>query len=186
MKRLDLVQLTFIIVGVISLYFCLGLLPQFIYYMIGWFGDGARGSYVMEFLIESILMVAFYLIFSIYIIKNSKRLAESLCSKANLHGEIDLSLNKTEILYVVFIGIGIYGLIQNVPPMIKNIYQYFQGKNEMLEMEMKRPQKIDLLVQAMSIGLFFTLFYYARVFAEFAASKINNVEPPDEITAQHE
>ena len=58
-------------------------------------------------------MIAFYLIFSIYIIKNSKRVAESICGRANLHGEINLSMNKTELLFALFIGIGIYGLIQN-------------------------------------------------------------------------
>jgi uncharacterized membrane protein YesL len=39
----------------------------------------------------------------------------------------------------------------------------------------------DIVTYFISLLLFFTFLYYAKVFADFAASKINNIEQADAI-----
>ncbi|MBK9486902.1 MAG: hypothetical protein IPO01_17490 [Chitinophagaceae bacterium] len=63
MKRLDLVQLAFIIAGICSIFFSLDLIPSFLYYLFTWFTDGLAGGYLMEELIITILLLAIYSIF---------------------------------------------------------------------------------------------------------------------------
>ena len=84
MKRLDLVQLTIIIVGIMSAFFCLEIIPTFFIYLLGWFNEGLSGGYSMQYFIFTILLLAIYLIFSIYTIKHSKQLAGFLCDKSNM------------------------------------------------------------------------------------------------------
>ena len=188
MKRLDLVQLTIIIVGIISAYFAIVTAPQFITLLFLWFEKDLSGGYAMMSFIQAILLLATYLLLSIYAIKNSKQLAETLANKANLQSNINFALNKKELLYAVFIGLGIYGLIENLPFFLKDIFMYIQENKRPLQL-FEEPQSVtksSLFVQVFKIGLYFVLVYYANVFAEFLAAKIKNTEPVDEINSHNE
>jgi hypothetical protein len=182
MKRLDLVQLTIIIVGILSGFYLIGLMPRFIFHLFSWFSDGLRGGYLMSAFIENILLVSFYLLVSIYAIKNSKHFAEWICNKANLNADINFALDKAELLFVLFLGLGIYGLIKNLPPLLVNGYNYIKSNNGfMTETEMATTAGSNVAIQFVTVFLFTVLIYYAKVFADFAASKINNIEPVDAI-----
>jgi hypothetical protein len=188
MKRLDLVQLTIIIVGIISGYFALLLLPQFVTFLLVWFKDGLKGDFYMTALIQLIIMLATYLIISIYTIKNSKQLAKSISNKASLQADINFALNKKELLFALLVGLSIYGLIQNVPQLIIELYNYIKGgdKLETSLSSLYLPGKKDLIELGFTVGLYFILLYYANVFAEFLAAKIKNTEPEDEINSHNE
>lgn len=183
MKRLDLVQLTIIIVGIFSAFFMIGLVPAFLFYLFSWFSDGLRGGYLMQAFIENIILVSIYLIAAIYCIKHAKQFAGWICDKANLHSDINLSLDKTELLFVLFTGLGVYGLIKTLPLFLINIYGYIKNSNRLAsgaELTAVIPGS-DIAVQAISILLFFSLVYYANVFSDFLSAKIRNTEPDDDI-----
>jgi hypothetical protein len=186
MKRLDLVQLAIIIVGVFSAFFMISLVPAFLFYLFSWFSDGLRGGYLMESFIENIILISIYLIVAIYAIKNSRHFAGWICNKANLHSDINISLNKTELLFVLFTGLGVYGLVKTLPLFLTNTYHYIKNSNRFsgsaeLTYDVKGS---DIAVQVITLLLFFALVYYANVFADFLSAKINNTEPEDDIDNQ--
>jgi hypothetical protein len=179
MKRLDLVQITFIIVGICSAFFCLDLIPKFLYYLFAWISSGLTGGYMMESFIEAILSLAAYLIFSIYSIRNSKQLAVWISDKADLHGELNIKIRTRELLFAFFTGLSIYGLIRDLPWLLKNTYYYLNPVAD--ETNGATATREQLIVEIMRIGLLIVLLVYANVFAEFLANRIKNIEPPDEI-----
>lgn len=183
MKRLDLVQLAFIIAGICSVFFSLDLIPKFLYYLFVWFTDGLAGGYVMDELIITILLLALYLIFSIYSIRNSKQLAGWITDKANLHGEINIKLRTRDILFAFFIILAVYGLIRDLPWLLNDTYNYLKALNTNAEEGVitASKNKGPLFIQYCTIVMFVILLIYANVFAEFLAARIKNPEPPDEI-----
>lgn len=183
MKRLDLVQLILIIVGIFSIFFFINYIPRFLIYLVSWFYDGVKGGYLLDALIEIILTLSMYLLIAIYAIKNSGHFAKWICSKSGLNTDINFSLNKTELLFALFTGLGIYGLIKNFPELIINIYNRIKDSNSFLPAEgVYKYSNSELAIQVVTVLLFFTLVYYSKIFAGFFAARINNAEPEDEIT----
>lgn len=186
MKRLDLVQLTIIIVGIFSGFYLIGLIPQFLFYLFSWLNDGLRGGYLLGAFIQNILLVSFYLLVSIYAIKNSKHFAEWVCNKAALNADINFALDARELLFVFLIGVGIYGIIKNLPELLVNGYNFIKSSNSFNnETEMTKNAGSNLAIQFVTVFLLVVLIYYAKVFANFAASKINNIEPADAIAEEN-
>ena len=183
MKRLDLVQLTFIIVGICSAFFCIDLIPTFFIYLFLWLSEGLVGGYLMEEFFITIMLLALYLIFSIYSIRNSKQLAAWVTDKANLHGEVNFSFSARDILFAFFTGLAVFGLIRDLPSLFTEGYHYFKNVNTDIEEYVSpvRRNKEELFTQICKIGLMIVLLVYAHVFAEFLAARIKNTEPDDEI-----
>ncbi|MFN8243804.1 MAG: hypothetical protein U0X40_07085 [Ferruginibacter sp.] len=182
MKRRDLVQLVLVIMAIICGYRFITLLPSFLLYLLSWFGEGVRGGFLMQSLIGMILQLALYSLLCIFLVTRSRNYAAAISDKAGLSGDIQLSIDKTELLYAVFIGLGIYGLIEEVPTLIKNTYSLFiANEGESVERLNPLPSKASLAVHVLTSGLFFVLVYYARVFAEYAGNKIHHIEPHDEL-----
>ena len=139
----------------------------------------------MQAFIGNIIMLATYLMFSIYTIKNSKPLAEWIGNRASLQGDINFALNKTELLFALFLGLGIFGLIDEIPSLLSGLYDHIQDNNNYsLDLDLLKPRKDLLITQAVKTALFLILVIYARTFAEYFSSKINNVEPEDEINSK--
>lgn len=182
MKRLDVVQLTIIIIGLFSAFFFISLIPQFLYFIFSWFGEGLKGGYLLQAFIQNILLMSTYLIIALYAIKQSRHFALWVTDKADLHANINFSLDKTDLLFVLFIGLGVYGLIKNLPVLLVNGFNIIkEGTHSNYETDYSNAGKGNIAIQIITVLLFFTLVYYARVFADFFASKINNIEPEDEI-----
>lgn len=137
----------------------------------------------MEELIITILLLAVYLIFSIYCIRHSKQLAAWITDKANLQGEINVKLGTKDVLFTFFIILAIYGLIRDLPWLFKDTYDYIKAFNanagESIDPVSKN--RGGLFIQFCKTGLFIALLIYANVFAEFFAARIKNPEPTDEI-----
>lgn len=187
MKRLDLVQLTIIIVGLLSAFFCLRLLPQLMIYFFSWFTDGLRGGFFMQSLIGNIILLTVYLLFSMFSIRNSKQLADWISNKADLQADINLSLNKTELLFAFFVGMGLYGLVQELPSLLADGYNYITESNSFQTgLDYRQPGKQQFIIECIQVILFSILLFNASVFAGFFASKINNTEPVDEINSNTE
>lgn len=183
MKRLDLVQLTFIIVGICSAFFCIDLIPTFFMYLFFWLSGGLAGGYVMEEFIIIIILLALYLIFSIYSIRSSKQLAAWVTDKADLHGEVNFSFSARDILFAFFTGLAVFGLIRDLPWLFTEAYHYFKNVDTDME-EYVNPRnrtRGELFTQLCKIGLMIILLIYASVFANFLAARIKNTEPDDEI-----
>jgi hypothetical protein len=186
MKRLDLVQLIIIIVGIFSGFYFITAIPQFLFFLYSWFSDGLRGGYLLETFFENTILLFSYLAAAFYCIKRSKYFAEWICSNGQLNAEINFSLNKTELLFVLFIGLGVYGLIKNLPFLLSRGFNYIRSKNSFDgAIGFSKDTGENILIQFIIVFLFFILVYYAKVFADFFAAKINNIEPEDAIAEEN-
>jgi len=180
MKRLDLVQLTIIVVGLFSGFFFISYIPQLLLYIITWFDEGLSGGYYLQSLIQIIMTMALYFITAMYSIRRSKQLAEWICRNGQLHADVNFALNKTELLFVLFTGLGIYGLIKSLPLLLVNGYSKIKAGNSLnIAEDGKVATASEIMLEVITVLLFFTLVYYAKVFADFFAAKINNTEPED-------
>ena len=187
MKRLDLVQLTIIIAGIFIGFLFIGYVPQFLFLLFTWLSEGLKGGYYMEAFIQNILVMGIYLITAFYAIKKSKHFAEWICNNAKLDAYINFALDKAELLFVLFVGLGVYGLIKTLPSLLVNLFNRIKSSNNLtLFEETKKITASDIVIEVISLLLFLTLVYYAKIFSDFFAKKINNTEPEDEITATAE
>ena len=184
MKRLDLVQLTIIIVGIFSAFFFIISLPQFLFYTYTWFSDGAKGGYYLDTLFANIIISGSYLGAAFYCISKSKHFAEWICHNAKLNAEINFALDKAALLFILFVGLGIYGIIKNLPGFLVDGFNRIKksSSNTFLE-DSGHVTDASIIIQVFTLLLFFILVYYAKVFADFFAFKIANTEPEDEIAA---
>lgn len=187
MKRLDLVQLTIIIVGIFSGFYFILSLPQFLIYLFSWFSEGLTGGTYMMTLVWNIVVSGAYLLSAIYCIKKSKHFAEWICRNGDLNADINFALDKSEILFVLFTGLGIYGLITRLPTFVTEGVNYIKGRNSsgLFDNE-KIASSSNLIIQVITLSLFFILVYYAKVFSDFLAPQINNPEPEDTIASKTE
>ncbi len=182
MKRLDLIQIAFIIAGICSAFFSIDLVPRFVYYMFAWFSSGLAGGYLMEDFIQTILLLALYLIFTIYSIRNSKQLAGWISDKANLQGAVNINLQTKDVLFTFLTCLGIYGLIRDLPWLFSDLYNYLL----VYDTGAIRGNKNELVTGVVKVGLWIVLLVYAHVFADYFAARIKNPEPPDEIMEKTE
>lgn len=183
MKRVDFVQLVVIIVGLASCLLLLEKVPQFLTMLIGFLKSSA--NYPADILLMLILMIGTYLLFIIYSLKNSKQLAEFICAKASFEAKVDFHINKAELLYAVIIGMGLYGIMKELPALLINSYEYITTSNKgMLGINFSPISDKKLWIDTIQLLLYFLLIYYAKTFADFFSAKISNTEPEDEITGK--
>lgn len=187
MKRLDLVQLVIIIVGIFSGFSFLLSLPEFLLYLYLWFSEGLRGGGYMETLIWKMVVSGSYLLAAFYCIKKSNQFAQWICNNGELNAEVNFALDKSELLFVLFIGLGIYGLTTHVPAFLVAIFKRIKDYNSHIEIDsLGATGPSNLAVQGITILSLFTLMYYAKTFADFFAAKITNIEPEDAINNKTE
>ena len=140
--------------------------------------------------INNIAFIAVYLLFALLTIRSSKQLAEWISTKADLQGDINFSLKKQELLFVLFLGLGIYGLINELPGVLKDGYDLIRDSNKhpLLDdfVDSKKTTNDTFFIELIKSFLFLTLVIYAHVFAAFFARKIDNLEPVDELNNQTE
>lgn len=182
MKRTDLVQLAIIIVGIFISYTFLSAIPTLVFSIYNWFETGLSGGSYMDTFVTTFFLYGFYFLAGVLSITKSKPLAVWLCNKANFTGEISFPLSKNDLLFVLFCGLGINGLIQHLPKLL--VYGFNKIKNtntSILDEPTGTVSTSFLVTEFLTSLLFFALLYYARVFADYLSAKINNPDPVDEI-----
>lgn len=183
MKRLDVVQLTIIIVGLFIAFIFVSAVPTLLFSIITWFNSGLSGGSFMEAFLSTFIIYAFYFIAASFCIKQSKALAAWICNKADFTADINLAIDKKALLYILFIGMGIYGLVQHFPKLLVSAFIKIRSSNSFMPADaIDETSSSGIILQVMTVLLYFVLLYYANVFADFFAGKINNQEPEDEIT----
>lgn len=182
MKRTDLVQLAIIIVGIFMSYAFVIAVPSLLFAIYNWFENGLSGGAYMDTFFGTFILYGFYFLAAVLSITKSKKFAKWLCTKANFNGEITFPLSKNDLLFVLFTGMGIYGIIQHLPKFLVNVFNKIKSSNiSMLEETQTVISSSFLITELLSLLLFFTLLYYARIFSDYLSAKINNPDPVDEI-----
>jgi hypothetical protein len=182
MKRLDIVQLTIIIIGLLIGYKILEFIPNLLFSLYTWFSQGLWGGEIMTGFLASLIVYGFYFLTMLLCFKKSKQLSAWICNTTKLETSVSVSLDRTELLFVFFIAFGIYGLVNTLPSLLTQGFFKIKSHNAFAtDYILTNTDTADIARLCIKTILYFILVIYARVFAEFFASKINNTEPEDEI-----
>jgi hypothetical protein len=184
MKRTDTVQLAIIIVALFIGYVFLNAVPTILLSLFGWINSGMRGGEAMEFFFGTFSIYFFYFFTAFFSLRYSKQIAHWVCNKADFSADINFSINKTDLLYVLFIGLGIYGLIQSVPALLVTAFDKIKSNNSFMPPDAGTFTTANIVIKVITLLLYFSLVYYAGTFADFFSGKIKNKEPEDEIAGE--
>lgn len=183
MRRLDVVQLCVVLIGLFAGYQFFESMLQVLYFAVNWISEGSRGVEGMfKAMLQVLLLTSLYLLFSIILIRNSKAIAEWVASKGSIDGDIRTSFNGKQLLYAVFIIIGFLGLLKTVPNFLFHVYDYFKNNRGDHGFDIYSGKIVSgrtVLTEAVTIALYVLLLIYSHIFSEYFANKIHNDEPTD-------
>ena len=175
MKKSDLVHVTILIVAVLSGYNAVGavitLLASIAYYIEGLYR--ATEVYIVFYLIQAVL----YSLACIVLIRNGRKYADQMT-----HSEAEdfvedaprWDLDRRNMLYVLFIGLGLYLTIQSAVVVIDALYETFKTKVGALGLISKGPKKdTDVLIDLLRLTAGVCLIYAAPTLTNFIENSIS-------------
>src|SRR5205085_11240715 len=130
MKKTNLIHLIITVVGIFIMYSALNLFPELFAYLIFWFSDGLAGGRMMEGLVSVFLYFAAYMIIASLVLKNSKKLSNYIAMRYDVYNPPILNPSRHDLLYILFIGVGVYNLIQKLPLLLQNLYQVITHRKD--------------------------------------------------------
>lgn len=182
MKRLDIVQLSIIIVGIFVAYIFFSSAGATLFSALAWVKTGMTGGELMEYLLSSVILCMIYFLIAWFCIKQSKPIANWICEKGDFTGEVNFSLDKQGMIYVIFIALGIYGIVLHLPRILVDGFNRIRNSNVLMPDEsVAVVSSSEIAVRLLSLLMYFVLVFYAGVFADYFSAKISNVEPEDTI-----
>ncbi len=182
MKKTEIVQLAIIVAGIFMAYIFITGIPSVIFALYNWFDGGLRGGSFMENFFSIFFLYGSYFLAAFLCISKSGIMANWICSKSSFDGPVHFPADKNSLLYILFIGMGIYGIAQNLPRLLVTGFNKIREHNSFMPTDDNGAGNTALASQLIMVLLYIALLVYANVFADFFAARINNQEPEDEIT----
>ncbi len=161
MKKSDLVHVTILIVAVLSGYNAVGavitMLSTIAYYFEGIYRTAE--AYMVLYLIQAVL----YSAACILLIRNGRKYAEQMTQTEAEDFVEDAprwDLDRRNMLYVLFIGLGLYLVIQSGTVAVDALYQQFKAKAGAMALT-ERAHVTDVLVDLLRLTAGACLIYAA-------------------------
>jgi uncharacterized membrane protein (DUF106 family) len=130
MKNSNPVQLVLLIIAMLLGYNAMQTIPFFIWLIYRWFVDGLTVADTFQNLAINFLFIGFYFISAVLLVKRSKYLAEKISETASLSLNINIAVNKKDILYVTLVAMGGYILMTRLPKLLVKTYLFIVEKND--------------------------------------------------------
>lgn len=176
MKKFDLVHTTILIVAILSGYASLQYLVSIlstIAYSINPVNPLYSQINYFSIISNNFLMGALDAIIAIILIRNSRKYAGLILKDEAGEETHQLGLDRQNIILALFIGMGLYMLIQAIPQVLSDAYRLFSRKIDPTSIpEQTPPGTIAVLLLKVVIGAF--LIYAAP---SFARSIEKNIAP---------
>jgi hypothetical protein len=145
MKKIDLVHTTILIVanlcGYSALQQLLFLISSFSYASDLYYGK------TTNIIFPNLFQAALFSIACLILIRNGKKFAVALLPEdpadASAEDAVGWQLDRRNMIFVLFIGLGLYTLIQNIPPLLSDFFNLF--KDQVRADLLKRPPYRDYL-----------------------------------------
>ena len=186
MRRPDIIQLVIIIVALMIAYKAIDLLPQFIGLIISWMFYGMTGGNVFDQLIYIGLFLIVYVVAILLLINQSKGLALYISEKFDLDQQVKLDQSKNNLLYVLFIGLGIYALIQKLPILFNSLWKIFShniNNRGLLDIDYEKP---DFILLSIQILLPLLLIIFARDLSNYFSDKISHKDEIEDLASENQ
>ena len=160
-------------------YLAIEYLPQLPGLLIGLITNSTSGTMWTDGLIFIAFYFGIYIIVAIILIKRSGRIADFLCDKTSLSSQIQIKLSRHDLLYVLFIGIGIYGIVQNTPNLLNSVFKELTNKigNRGLNYDTytRSPDYVLLILKVIIPAL---IIIFSKYLSEYFGNIIINVKEP--------
>ena len=172
MKKIDLVHTTILIIALLAGYsaiqYFISLCSLFVFATSGGMSDG----FVQQTILSIILIMA-QVILAVALVKNGHKYA-GLLLKDEPEGSWEdapkWDLDRHGILMVLFIGMGLYTLIQTIPDLLLDFYKIFRDK---IRYNTDRPINWDVVATILLKALTgFSLIYAAPPLANYIEKTI--------------
>lgn len=125
MKKTDTLQLTILVIGLITGYYALQTLPQIIWYFYYYISQETIAAIYLQSLFLNLIYLILYILGSLLLIKYSKRLSQYIAKIASFNNEVHLPVTKNNLLVIALIGIGIHMIIPRISKLSVKVYDYF-------------------------------------------------------------
>lgn len=172
MKKIDLIHTTILIVAILAGYSAL----QYIIYVLSSVAYVSDLYYLRnQSLAYYLIMAALFAAVCIILIRNGRKYS-ALLLKDEPEGSWDEAmqwqLDRTNILLVLFIGMGLYTLIQSIPYVISDFFDFFRDKVGPRVFKEDGSRKGNFIIELLhtTIGAF--LIYAAPALTNFINKKV--------------
>jgi hypothetical protein len=175
MKKFDLVHSTILIVAILTGYTAF----ESILYLFSSIAYSTDSVYVQHQLPEtflySLLVTLTFSVICVILVRNARKYAAMLLKDEPEAGREDLArlpLDQRNLLLVLFIGMGLYSLIQYLPYVIRDSIDFFQQKINAEQLRVRIPNKGTLVVELLRVTIGAFLLYAAPTLADFTIKHI--------------
>jgi hypothetical protein len=172
MKKVDLIHTTILIVGILAGYSTI----QYFFYLLGSIAY-VRGTYTdsYERMLYYIVMIVLFSVACGILVKNGRKYAGMLLKdepEGSREEAAYLQLDRRNIVFVLFIGLGLYTLIQSVPYVFGDLFELYRNKISSGLVKESSPKSAPLIIELLrtTIGAF--LIYAAPALTGFITKKI--------------
>ena len=185
MKNFDVVQLIVLIIAIFAGYHVLIEIPQLLWMILQWFGDGLRLSGYFTPVVTSTIYLLINIVIVLILVNKSRQIIKYIIDRSAYHGELKLNQTKDDLLSVLFIAIGVYLLTTRLPRLFMALYNYFKEKNmsDFPELEysayLKPTDSIPLL--SMEVVFAIIIIVYSQQFTDYFSRQISHTDVVDEI-----
>ncbi len=128
MKKADVIQLTIIILSLIIFINCLQYFFSAFVGVVYAIGMGEYGFTVYSSTITSILVTLLYAAICWQLLVKSRNIADFIYEKTGLGNSFKVISRPNDLLYILFIIVGFYYLMENLPAFVKGLVGAFKTK----------------------------------------------------------
>jgi hypothetical protein len=126
MPKSSVVQLVLIIVGIIAAYTgVMHFLSNAVYTFM--LASQMNGEFNWQYTLVSVLITAAYFLAAYFLITHSKSWSQSIVSRSGL-GDFGITAQPRQILFFLFVAIGIMSLLEQIPAVLELAINGFRGR----------------------------------------------------------
>jgi hypothetical protein len=176
MRKVDLVHTTILIIALLAGYSALqqilGLLS-----VLGYASDiflSARGPDYGTVVLY-LMILAMYIIICVVLIRNGRTYAAAILKnepEVSWEDAAQLQLDRSNLIFVLLIGMGIYTIMESLPYLIKNLFELFRNKVASSLLRETKPSNQTIIVELLRITLGAFLVYAAGPITNFIEKNI--------------
>ncbi len=134
MHKSSIIQIVLIILGIVSFFEGLQYLLGNFVTLITWITGSNKFEGIFEIVLSLLLVTGCYFLLGYFFVSRSGESAVWIVKKSNLSSDIKIQASPEDILYFLFVIIGIYILIKELPYLLDKIFTSFTeaaGKRDM-------------------------------------------------------
>ncbi len=170
MKKIDLIHTTILITAILAGYSAM----EYLFYLGANLVYSISPYFSFERMFYDLLMVVLFSIACAVLVKNGRKYA-GLILKDDPEGSWDeaarLQLDRRNLLLVLFIGLGMYTLIQYLPYVLNDLFQLYRDKVSYGLDKESNSKKTPLVIEFLRATLGAFLIYAAPALTDFIIKK---------------